>query len=464
MKALVIGHTPYEWHELLVRQKFLEVAPSNWVCEIVMVGSGTPSYPIVAYVQNIAQAVQYAVNNNYKIIIRSYSNPVGYLTEWEYAYENNIIVVHAHGSNSAVELLSPSFLLRSVICVSGGITNNQRSYGNGLELFDATPSGETEQSWATPVVAGRIAHLMNEYPSANICTIRGILRQKCTNYQSGWNKYNGYGRPINPNPSVIDVQPPFEITYSKNDKNIYTFRWKNCTQDGFQATRVVLNNSVIYEGTGESFSFSSYVLIPNAQVKFYTKANNNYSRDELYSVFNMDIEPTIGNVGNITASINSDGNIVLEATPIQGATSYEFRCFQTNQVFTSSSNTIVISPNSLIPQDIYTFLYRGYNGYIYTSWSNQSNGVSVSRTPRPSLLVLNISERKLIVSEGNDYYDVYKDGVYLGRFNSNVINLNLSDYQGNYQIYAKRGNLGVSNPLNFGYIKNEKPILTREGF
>lgn len=464
MKAMVIGHTPYEWHELSVRQKFLEVAPSDWVCEIVMVGSGTPSYPIVAYVQSVAQAIQYAVNNNYKIIIRSYSNLLWYLTEWEYACDNNIIVVHSHGSNSAEELLWPRFLLRSVICVSGGITNNQRSYGNGLELFDATPSGETEQSWATPTVAGRIAHLMNQYPNANIYTIRGILRQKCTNYQTGWNKYNGYGRPINPNPSAIDVQPPFEITYSKNDRNVYTFRWKNYAQDGFQATRIVLNNSVIYEGTNESFSYSSYVPIPNAQVRFYTKANNNYSRDEAYTTFNVSIEPTIGSAGSITASINSDSYIVLTATSIQGATSYEFMCFQTNQVFTSSSNTITINPNDLLPQSNYTFIYRGYNGYIYSEWSAQSNSVSVSRTPTPLLFVLSVSEGKLIVSAQSDYYDVYKDGVYLGRFYSNVINLNLSNYQGNYQVYAKRGNLEISHPLNFRYIDINNPVLTKEGF
>lgn len=191
VKALIIGLNGFESHDLTVREYFLFNAPANSQCDIVAIGFGTPNPPIVAYMSNVSSAVQYAINNGYNYIIRTYTGVWSYRLEWDYAYQYGVQVVHGHGSNIYVELAYPPQLFSAVTC-GGGITQNERSYGNGLEFYDVTNDNRTEESYTTAVIAAKLATIKE---ALNCSHWESRYRARMTATNNGqWNKYDGYGK------------------------------------------------------------------------------------------------------------------------------------------------------------------------------------------------------------------------------------------------------------------------------
>jgi hypothetical protein len=189
-KALVLGIVGYESHEESVRSYFLVQSPT-WDCHIAEIGSGIPAGNIVTYQANVADCVSYAITNGYNIIIRSYTGLWAYKLEWDTAVAAGIVVAHAHGSNSHVELSSPPYIGSAMAC-GGGVTTNERSYGPGIEFYDCTLSEDTEESWATAVVAGKLANILD----ALVCTIQEArYRAQLTASENGiWDNNDGFGR------------------------------------------------------------------------------------------------------------------------------------------------------------------------------------------------------------------------------------------------------------------------------
>lgn len=147
-KCLVIGSVGNEAHENDVRNYFLATAP-DWTCHICELGSGTPAGNIITYQTSIANSVQYAIDNSYEIIVRSYSGGGSYELEWEHAMSHGILVSHAHGSNTPHQLLSfPSDLSFSMY-IGAGLTANELSYGPTLDFYDAPADNNLAESWAT---------------------------------------------------------------------------------------------------------------------------------------------------------------------------------------------------------------------------------------------------------------------------------------------------------------------------
>jgi hypothetical protein len=190
-KALVIGNEGSESHENTVRSYFIGQAPT-WTCDIAEVGSGTSlSGNIITHQSTIGDCVSFAIANSYNVIIRSYIGVWSYKLEWDVAYANNIQVVHAHGSNSHILLSTPPYIVQSAICCGGGVTANERSYGYGLEFFDYGTTGDTEESWSTAVVAGKLCNILDGV-SGTMVNARYRAQMTGSSNQI-WNINDGYG-------------------------------------------------------------------------------------------------------------------------------------------------------------------------------------------------------------------------------------------------------------------------------
>jgi len=142
-------------HGEKVSSYFLNDAPSGWsVVEFEDPATGFFPSP-----DNVSGAIDKAISKSCKIVIRSYSNVWDFKEEWDRAWDNGILVVHAHGSNSNVDLTTPPELRPSVMAVGGespaGSYEDERSYGDGLELDAIAHDGSTAESWATPTVAAQ---------------------------------------------------------------------------------------------------------------------------------------------------------------------------------------------------------------------------------------------------------------------------------------------------------------------
>ena len=262
IKALVIGWAGNESHDNAVRDYYLGMNGDGvTTCDIIMIGSGSPSGNIIAYVLSLAAAVQYAIDHSYKIIMSSYSGVYSHKIEFDHAFANGIIVVHAHGSNTHERLESPPRMF-SVICVGGGRFEglvNERSYGM-MECFSSNNdvNGETTyESWATPTVAGNIAAIFNDFPLENLFNIRAMHRQDLSNYATGFVEDGGYGYSYgdSTSPDDVEIQPPLEFWCGKDSRNsTVTFLWEDFNLPKIDLkTKIFIgdDNEQIYLGIGE---------------------------------------------------------------------------------------------------------------------------------------------------------------------------------------------------------------------
>jgi hypothetical protein len=303
-KALVIGFNDGNlWHEQMVRNNFMETAPIGWECNIAQCygkSAGTITN-VVVNPTTVAMAVQYAIDNNYKILISCYSSSVFYIPEWSHAKDHEIYVCVAHGSNNHVELSYPN-MLRDAITVGGGNIDNERSYGKGLELFDAEANGGTAESNTVPVVAGKLAQILNINPHYNFWDVRQHLRQISSNYITKWTLHNGYGRPSNIYSGlVLDMATPLEINaYKTNDSKSVVFSWKNIVQTKYAATVIKVDKTIIYDGIGNNFNWLSTLNGSHIFRIYQRDSFGTLSMTESYATFT--ISDLIANPANTHSS------------------------------------------------------------------------------------------------------------------------------------------------------------------
>jgi hypothetical protein len=246
-----------------------------------MLSIGTPVGDIVFYSTEITDCIQFAIDNDYKIIMRPYSNQPN-LYEYQNAYDAGILVVMAHYDNANIEVNTPPYLMQSVILVGGGLTHNIQSYGQGLEFFDAElvtfPGGsyyDQSESGNTGYVAGNLAKMLDL--GYNHIEARQALRQICSFYPD-WTKENGYGKAdFNLLPLVsLDSIPPFEISVAQIRLNTIRISFK--TDENF-------NNIVIYLNGVELTQF-----LPGNAPYFYDFVNNGiYEGDIIFNVVKNNI-------------------------------------------------------------------------------------------------------------------------------------------------------------------------------
>lgn len=274
MKALIIDNVGQESHAAGMRTRFLN-RYGAWTVDIALVGSGTPSGNIVAYRSTLALCIQYAIDNGYKVISRNYTDGINASASYKAALAAGVISCVSHAGNVHIEIEAPS-LYDSPIFIGGGITVNEQSYGRHLELFDASTTNETAESWASASFGARMAKAIDDFPEDNLYDIRQRLRQAASYYNTGWILDGGYGRAGDILPSVpanqLDLAPPMEYAASVSwNKQIVTFTWKNYLQTRFANTRISRNDgTIIYRGADESFEWHSDV-VGNETFKFYTE-------------------------------------------------------------------------------------------------------------------------------------------------------------------------------------------------
>lgn len=283
-KVLVIGVSGQEAHETDVRNYYLAIDAAATV-HIAMVGAGTPSGSIVAYLANVAACVDYAIQNDYITIVRSYTGVYTYKPEWDEAIAAGIMVYHAHGSNSHVLLEEPPRMF-GAICVGGGKAGvNERSYGK-MEAFDKTAAEATEESWATPTYAARGGLLREADNALTLWDVRAKQRMGCSYYLTGWVPDGGYGEAGPAPETAIALQPPLEVYAVKSgDNTTVTLYWENFAQSRWSKTRIVKQSDgkTIYTGTGEQHTYYSDVE-GNETFLFYSEdAEGNLSAAVSYA-------------------------------------------------------------------------------------------------------------------------------------------------------------------------------------
>ncbi len=136
-------------------------------------------------INSFSASVDYAIAHGYGVVCRATTGltDARITNDGDKAEANDIICVHAHGSNSNIELAEPTSV--GSIWV---VRDSDGSYGNGVEF---TIPGTTTESGATAIMAGYVAKFMNTYV-VTIAALRTLFRNTASNGGT-WQKENGYG-------------------------------------------------------------------------------------------------------------------------------------------------------------------------------------------------------------------------------------------------------------------------------
>jgi hypothetical protein len=297
-KALAMGiGAPLSPDAEAVKRHFLQSVgnPKNdptkgWTCEFtwdLMRRFGkdpqkTSDRDFFSYVQKHAPGYRIAIG----------SGPFGASADcWEAAVDSGIMPFAPHGNNNS-QRFPEGLGLQAAIAVAGGTTRNLNSYGPGLEFIDALALGVGSttheiavQSYANQRTASRFAKLLDTHPEYNIWDARQHLRQSASNWSTGWNETNGYGRP-NENALIGPLEPgppvAFKVERSR-DRHSVKFTWRNFLQTGFEATVIARKDGrIIYDGTGRSFTWTSDVTGDETFTYWSRNKSGKTSRIESY--------------------------------------------------------------------------------------------------------------------------------------------------------------------------------------
>lgn len=175
-KCLLIGYLEKnKLHDQYVRYKFHSNVKSNWRCDIALVRGDNPNgWDIVTTPDTVVEAIRYAVDNNYKMILRPYNNSWGWKPDFERAYhDHGILTVSAHGSNSDEWLEYPPRKVEGIVFVGTDKSKRNTSNGTAIDLY----INEDSESYATGVAGGKLADLYEKHKSWKHCvkTLRNKL-------------------------------------------------------------------------------------------------------------------------------------------------------------------------------------------------------------------------------------------------------------------------------------------------
>ncbi|GAB4327249.1 MAG: hypothetical protein Kow0037_00670 [Calditrichia bacterium] len=260
-----------------------------------------PGAETVIRIEDLQSSVNWAVENGVDLICRATTGLTDYRNrnEGELARQAGIGIVHAHGSNSHVEL-GPSGL--DVICAVGCGDNsgNKGSYGAGLEFYVEAST----QSEATGRLTGMIAALLTAHPEWNFNDARAALRQTASYYQTtGWQKDGGFGMVDFALAEQVETPLPFgpnRITATVYPNGEVYLEWQNFEQSGKEGTIISFFYSPpqrqytpemglsFNAGTGNCYT----VLLKSSGKRyaaFFTKKND-YSRPEIYQICEISLE------------------------------------------------------------------------------------------------------------------------------------------------------------------------------
>lgn len=288
-------------------------AATNWVCDIAF-QPGHPFYdknpgyaagPVVAVLADFSAMVTYAISNHYRILVAPVAYPdrddFRFKTEWDRATAAGMLVVVPHHTSLSTSRkpqarrVSPP-RLSSAITVGAGLTNNLRSFGPGLEFFDAPaaeggPYGGPIQTEAAAIIAAKLAQILDAHPAYNSWDARQHLRQSASGYTRGWVEDGGYGRPpARPaNTERLDPAPPLDIQAQRAaDGGSVTFSWQNFLQSSFAETVITrADGRTVYHGAGTNLIWRSDVNGDETFQFFSRDKSGRLSKPESYTVLRI---------------------------------------------------------------------------------------------------------------------------------------------------------------------------------
>lgn len=254
-----------------------------------------PTADVEIYISSFENGVQYAIDNSFNLVSRATTGlSDNYLDIAEQAWEaNQIGIIHAHGSNSHIELNDYTRL--DYICAVGDADG---SYGNGFEFYT---TAETTQSYATARIAGIIGQLLIDHTDWNFFDARQALRQTASFYNTGWVKEGGFGA-IDKNAANavtnLGLSSPMRTSYSSSTGEI-TFSWKKQQQSVYYNTVIAIFDSeptltqtpqeIIYSGDDETYTHY-YRASGTYYFAYLTKdINGNYSHIESYDKVSIEL-------------------------------------------------------------------------------------------------------------------------------------------------------------------------------
>lgn len=252
---------------------------------------------VILYSNTLQTSFDYAVANNYDLIIRS---TTGLSTGLRLApnYPSVELVMPA-GSNTYTQVFFGDVLTSPVVITGAGEDSNQTGYK--LEFYSEDPiTGTNLSSFANGYVAGQIAFIANTI-NVSFDSARTLARIKGTE-NGEWDFYNGFGKV---QPGLVITNPlPVELTSftAKLIGKSVLLSWQTSTEInnfGFDIER--LNNNEwakigFVNGNGNSNSTKNYSFIDdniqsNGTVKYRLKQIDSDGQFEYSDVISISISP-----------------------------------------------------------------------------------------------------------------------------------------------------------------------------
>ena len=261
---------------------------------------------IFLYVNTLQASLDYAVANNYDLMIRS---TTGVTTAIQLApsYPSVKLVMPA-GSNSYTQAFSGDIINSPVVVTGAGTDSNQTGYE--IEFYSIDPiSGSNLSSFSNGYIAGQLAFISNTF-NCSFDYARSIARVKGSE-NGNWDFYNGFGE-IQTKDVVESL--PVELTsfigIVINDNILLS--WKTATEVdnyGFEVQRLQNNNNTKLHDSDLNWK----------KVGFVWGAGNSNSLKE-YNFVDSKIN-SAGNYSYRLKQIDNDGTfsysnvIEIEVTP-----------------------------------------------------------------------------------------------------------------------------------------------------
>ena len=189
---------------------------------------------------NIVSSLSFASENEYELIIRSYTGLLHAIALADNFPELQIIM--PSGSNSFIESFSGDIIGCPVIVTGAGIEHNVTGYT--LEFFSTDPIGINLSSFSNGYIAGQLAFLA-DYLGLNYDEAR-MLARNTASMQGEYDYFDGFGS-INIE-EAINISLPVELTLftATTQMNNVNLIWRTETEInnlGFEIERKVPSNS-----------------------------------------------------------------------------------------------------------------------------------------------------------------------------------------------------------------------------
>lgn len=252
---------------------------------------------VILYSNTLQTSFNYAVENNYDLIIRSTSGlSTGLRLAPDYP---SVELVMPAGSNVYTQVFFGDVLTSPVVITGAGEDSNQTGYT--LEFFGEDPiTGTSLSSYSNGYIAGQLAFMANTL-DISFDSVRTLARIKGTE-NGEWDFYNGFGE-VQPQEILTDPLPVELTSFTAKliGKNVRLL-WQTSTEInnfGFEVER--FENSDwekigFVNGNGNSNSPKDYSFIDdqirvNGTIKYRLKQIDNDGQFEYSYVISVTFSP-----------------------------------------------------------------------------------------------------------------------------------------------------------------------------